>query len=254
MGGTMNNDFKQHCFVVMSFNPGLRQIYDQGIKRTVESLGIICARVDEIPFAGNILETILERIRNSYFVIADITENRPNCYYEIGVAHAIGRPVILTKRQGSRTHFELRGFKVVEYSSARELRDRLRESIIGSVLTLKPDAPYDDPNRGHFGLKALSNQKLLTASITPTSKNWFKVRIAVFSVDPSKPLKGKVHFVLHPSYDPSKRKVETRSGVASIEVDAFGAYTVGAVVKIDGTALELDLKTIPGGSRKFYKR
>ena len=250
----MSNQFKQHAFVVMSFKRSFRRRYEEGIKKAVESLGLLCARVDEMSFVGTIHETILDRIRNSYFVVADITENRPNCYYEIGVAHAMGRQVILTKQSGSTTHFELSGFKVVEYSSTRELRDRLRESIIGSVLTLKPDAPYDDPNRGHFGLKAFSNQKLLTATIVPSSKNWFKVRITVLSVDASKPLKGNVQFVLHPSYEPKRIKVQASDGVASLEVDAYGAYTIGAIVKMDDTALELDLKTIPGGSRKFYKR
>src|SRR6266403_2941170 len=248
----MNDGFRQRCFVVMSFNPRLRKLYKQGIKKTFESLGMLCNRVDDIPFAGSILDTILESIRNCYFLVADISEARPNCYYEIGVAHAMGRTVILTKRRTSETHFELRGFKVVEYSSIRELRNRLRECIIGSVLTLKADAPYADPNRGHFGLKAFSNQKLRTGSIIPTdSKRWFKVRAAVFSVDPAKPLKGKVHFVLYPGYKPRKRKIEAEHGVASIEVDAYGAYTIGAVVQTDRTTLELDLKTIPGGSRKF---
>jgi hypothetical protein len=250
----MNTELKQNCFVVMSFRPGLKALYEKGIKSAVESLGISCHRVDETQFTETILENIRSLIERSYFVVADISDARPNCYYEIGVAHGLGRPVILTKNRRETTHFDLTGFHVIEYSSADDLRKPLRERVIGSILTLRAEAPYKDKNRGAFGLTAFRKGKLLTAVIVPTdSKRWFRVRASVFSVDPKYPLKGKVKFFLHPSYDPRKRLVEVVDGVATVEVEAYGAYTIGARLA-DGTELELDLKTIPGGSKAFYKR
>jgi hypothetical protein len=252
----MIDDLKQKCFVVMSFSTNRKSVYDEGIKPTVESLGINCYRVDEMAFTTAILQEIQNSIEQSYFVVADISEERPNCYYEIGVAHALGRPVILTKDHMSKTHFDLSGFSVIEYRSPEDLSILLKERIIGSILTLKTETDYEDENRGHFGLMAFKKCKLLTALIIrANSKKWFKVRASVFSVDPKKsPLKGTVKFFLHSSYDPKKRLVKVKNGVATVEVDAYGAYTIGARLDQDHTELELDLKTIPGGSRRFYER
>jgi len=122
------------------------------------------------------------------------------------------------------------------------------------VLSFEQFAHYEDANKGQFGLRAYRNNKLLTAVIIPTNaKKWFKVHISVFSLDKNEPLKGDVTFFLHDSYRPQKRTVKTSEGVAELEVDARGAYTIGARVAHDGTRLELDLMTIPGGSRRFYK-
>jgi hypothetical protein len=126
------------CFVVMSFsrNPLLEDMYNEGIKPAVEQLGFRCIRADEIEHNDRITDVVIEMIRRSDFVIADMTEERPNCYYELGYGHALGKVVIPTVYRQASLHFDVRDYHFIVYSGAEDLRTRLNKRILTSVLAL----------------------------------------------------------------------------------------------------------------------
>lgn len=83
---------------------------------------------------------IFADIRESRLVIADLTDERPNVYCEIGYALSLGIPLILTfhKRKrgetapwqkGNRVHFDLDAYRRIEYSDSMELRDALKVDL-----------------------------------------------------------------------------------------------------------------------------
>jgi len=119
------------CFVIMSFggNPTLQDHYELAIKPAVEEFDMDCIRVDELDYNGKITEKIIGLIRNAHFIIADLTEERPNCYYELGYAHALNKVVIHTINKQSPIHFELKDYNFIVYSRVQELTDRLRKRI-----------------------------------------------------------------------------------------------------------------------------
>jgi len=83
------------CFVLMPFEENIRPIYDDHIRPVVESEGISCLRADEVVGTRQITWDIWEKINRARFLIADLTGKNPNVFYEVGVAHAIGKEVIL---------------------------------------------------------------------------------------------------------------------------------------------------------------
>jgi nucleoside 2-deoxyribosyltransferase len=87
--------------------------------------GIQAKRADDIEHDDRITEVILDHIRNSEFLVADLTGERPNVYYEIGFAHALGKRPILYRREGSNLHFDLSVHNVRSYRNLMELRDLL---------------------------------------------------------------------------------------------------------------------------------
>jgi hypothetical protein len=123
------------CFVIMSFSktPMLKEFYTKAVKPTVEQLGYRCERTDEQQFNGSILEQITRNIRLARFIIADLTEARPNCYYEMGFAHALGKTVIHIAAETTELHFDVKVLNFIVYSSAADLRKRLHERIEGTV-------------------------------------------------------------------------------------------------------------------------
>ncbi len=123
------------CFVIMSFSgdPALQDFYDNAIKPIVETLGYRCERVDEQDFNGGIRDQIVHDIKAARFIVADVTQARPNCYYELGMAHALGKDVIHITHSIDDVHFDIRDFNFIVYRRQRELADKLHKRIIATV-------------------------------------------------------------------------------------------------------------------------
>jgi len=83
------------CFILMPFEAELKAVYDDHIRPVVESEGLSCIRANDIVSTGFITWDIWERINRSRFIIADLTRRNPNVFYELGIAHAIGKEVVL---------------------------------------------------------------------------------------------------------------------------------------------------------------
>lgn len=123
------------CFVIMSFsgNPQLKDFYDKAIKPTVRKLGYRCQRVDEQHFNDSVRFHILDNIRRARFIVADMTEARPNCYYELGIAHALEKEVIHLARESKDVHFDVHDFNFIIYERIDELKRRLHDRIVATV-------------------------------------------------------------------------------------------------------------------------
>lgn len=76
------------------------------------------------------LQSTLQDIRNSEFVLADLSLERPSCYYELGLAEALGKPVYLIAKKETDIHQTASRRLVSFYEDEKELR-----KLIISILT-----------------------------------------------------------------------------------------------------------------------
>jgi hypothetical protein len=116
------------AFVLMSMDPSKAELEDvySAIKDVCKEFEITAYRADEIQHEGRITDRILQEITTCEYLIADLSYERPNVYYEIGYAHALDKKPILYRRKGTRLHFDLSIHKAPEYKNITELRDLLR--------------------------------------------------------------------------------------------------------------------------------
>ncbi len=114
-------------FILMAMlksDPSLKDVHDT-IKRACRKCDLKASRVDDISFTGKIDEKVLGSIRCSQFIVADLTHNRPNVYYEIGYAHAFKKPTIIIAREGTIPHFDIQGHNIIYYDSFKDLESKL---------------------------------------------------------------------------------------------------------------------------------
>jgi hypothetical protein len=123
-------------FVLTPFNPDFNQSYAI-IKRTVQELGFNCQRGDEEMVSSNILFHILNRLVRARFVIADITGRNPNVFYELGIAHALGKPVLLLSRNPNDLAFDISATRVLIYHDSDHLNSSLRNWLVHSLAIVR---------------------------------------------------------------------------------------------------------------------
>lgn len=125
---------KKTVFVAMPFSPNFEDVYQFGIYQTVRKCGYVCEKVDESFYSGSIVDRIVTGIESADFVIADLTEERPNVYLEVGFAWGLKKPVLLVAREGQRLHFDLSHHKCIFYPTIVRLAEQLEKAICNLFL------------------------------------------------------------------------------------------------------------------------
>ena len=106
------------CFVVMQFTEEFNVLYKDVIKPMCASYGYNVVRGDDFYTSGQIMDDVTQSIRASALIIADVTPDNANVFYEVGYAHAIGKPtILLSDRKRKRLPFDISGFRTLFYDN-----------------------------------------------------------------------------------------------------------------------------------------
>lgn len=117
------------CFIIMPFTDKLNPIYDSIIKPVIKDLKLECLRADEIFTSKPIIEDIWDNVKKARFLIADLTERNPNVFYELGLAHALNKEVILLTQDINDVPFDLRHFRIIVYQDSISGADKLKSTL-----------------------------------------------------------------------------------------------------------------------------
>lgn len=121
-------NISKNVFAIMSFtdDPGLEDAYESFkdvCNKFVPSYN--CMRMDEITDIKRITPEMFNSIKNSAFVIVDLTMERPNVYYELGYADALDKEIIVTAKEGTTIHFDAKDFPIIFWNSQTKLKREL---------------------------------------------------------------------------------------------------------------------------------
>jgi hypothetical protein len=137
----------RQVFIVMKFDDDvLNSAYKGVIRPLIEEFNYRPLRIDEILDSGKITDQILKEIAKSEVIIVDLTGERPNCYYEAGYAHALEKKIIFTIRKKETVHFDLAGYRFIEWATEQDLREQLRKRLQTLCRVRRPAlAKYKTP-------------------------------------------------------------------------------------------------------------
>lgn len=119
------------AFVIMAIDDSKPELEDvnTGIKEVFKEFGIEAIAANDIEHEEVITDRILAEIETSEFLIADLTHERPNVYYEIGHAHARNKRVILVRKKGTKLHFDVAHRNCPEFDNLTGLKTLLRKRL-----------------------------------------------------------------------------------------------------------------------------
>ena len=108
---------KPTAFVIMPFGQDFDEIYEHFLVSVLTESGFAVRRADNLQNAQNIIKDIVNGIAKSDLIVADLTDSNPNVYYELGLAHALNKPVILLTQELDSLPFDLKSYRVVSYTT-----------------------------------------------------------------------------------------------------------------------------------------
>ena len=115
-------------FVIMAFRDDMEPVFE-GIKEAGVALGLTAKRVKDVPGDYRITNQIVEMIRTARFVVADLSHERPNVYFELGYARGLGKTVITVAREGTSIHFDVKDWTYIPYIDSRLLERDIKKRV-----------------------------------------------------------------------------------------------------------------------------
>lgn len=118
--------------VMMPMDARLDPVYST-ICDVVAEFGMDCKRADDIWESHAIMEDVVSLIFRSRIVIVDCSYDNPNVYYEMGIAHTLGRDVIPISQSDNRIPFDIAHHRVHKYLNNGEGRLELRPTLADRI-------------------------------------------------------------------------------------------------------------------------
>ena len=135
------------CFAMQPFGGHLGTYYEAIFKPAITQAGLTAVRADDDIFAtGKIMDQVWRGIRQAKVLVAELTSKNPNVFYELGLAHALEKPVILVSSNQEDVPFDLRHIRAIFYDQTDpfwgpKLIDKIADNI-KSALTNPEEAIF----------------------------------------------------------------------------------------------------------------
>ena len=133
------------CFIISSIGKEGSDIREKAndkleflFKPVLTDLGFGCIRADDEDIPGSISRKIVERVIDSELVIADISDENPNVFYELAIRNAVHKPVIIIKSHEQKPPFDIQDTRAISvdmskpkswHTAKKQLENQIKETI-----------------------------------------------------------------------------------------------------------------------------
>ena len=144
------------AFVIMPYGAAFDDLYDDFIYDVLTSANFETTRADEVTASASIMNTIIASIERSCIIVVDLTDENPNVFYEMGIAHALHKPVIYLAQNVDGLPFDIKAYRVIHYTRDYAVMKTAREELskVASGV-LDGTTEFGNPFSDHKGEKVM---------------------------------------------------------------------------------------------------
>lgn len=126
----------KHVFVAMRFGDTTRELREK-IKDGIRLAGYEPRIMDEIEHNHQIVPEMLYEIKNSRFVVAELSHHNNGAYYEAGYAYGLNKEVIhICSKEAleNELHFDVAQINTIVYTDIDEIPEKLKNRIRATII------------------------------------------------------------------------------------------------------------------------
>lgn len=134
------------CFVICPIGEEGTEIrvwsdltFEYIIKPVVEQFGYKAVRANDIKQSGMITSQIIEQLIEAPLVIADLTSNNPNVFYELAVRHIVQKPYLQMIKTGQSTPFDVNGMRTIFFDIDLKQADNAKIELSNQIESIESD-------------------------------------------------------------------------------------------------------------------
>jgi len=135
------NSINNICFVIMPFGGEFDGYYTKIYSKAIKKCNLKPVRVDDLFRASNIVKDIWDLTLKAKIILADLTGKNPNVFYELGLAHAIGKPAVILTKSLEDIPFDLRQIRAIIYDTKHAGWEKKLQSDIDKAIKETIDNP-----------------------------------------------------------------------------------------------------------------
>jgi hypothetical protein len=157
----------KRCFVISPIgeeNSDVRkrsdQIFTYVIEKAVTKFGYHAIRADKIPKPGLITYQIIQHVLEDELMIADLTGNNPNVFYELAIRHMVRKPFIQIKDILEIIPFDIENMRTISFDYRYIVSmDKCRDEIVRQIEAIEknPNESVESPISFSLDIKKLRN-------------------------------------------------------------------------------------------------
>src|SRR5688572_21830683 len=166
-------------------NPRLERLYGSTIAPSIKAARPLEPKRADRSVEAKIVDYIWQLLNEAHVVVAVTSGDNPNVFYELGIAHTLGKPVVVLRdRATGEIPFNIRHLRQIPYSSSAAGHKRLRAELTRVLLEIVAEYPtghrvlddlehisreWREPSR-EFGYLYSDEQLKLVRSLVPQSE------------------------------------------------------------------------------------
>ena len=170
------------CFVISPFGEPFDTYFSKILKPAIEKCGLFAARGDSLFRPSTIVDDIWQSIQAASVLVAELTGRNANVFYELGLAHAISKPVVLLSQSIDDVPFDLRGIRTLIYDKdqpdwgqslradlTRSIKEVLANPALAVPSTFKDVVEAERPTESEALVRIEALEAAVRSLSTPTS-------------------------------------------------------------------------------------